>query len=139
LSSSKIPVVSGAYNALLDTVIHKKTGLLGKNITDLERNIIFLLSNPQISKKMGIEGKKYVKKKFSFKVIAPKWIKIINAVIFNKPIEKPKSKIKNIFRHLKFLRVINSYMSFLIPMKWPSIYHLEKKLWPLKNWFFRKL
>jgi glycosyltransferase involved in cell wall biosynthesis len=139
LSASKLPVVSGAYNALLDTVIHKKTGLLGKNTMDLERNIILLLSNPQISHKMGVEGKKYIKKKFSFKVIAPKWIKIINAVIFDKPIEKPKSKIKNIFRHKKFLRVINSYISFLVPMKWPSIYHLEKKLWHLKNWFFRKL
>lgn len=139
LSASGLPVVSGAYNALLNTVRHGETGLLGKNVDDLKENIIFLLNNPKLAFNMGKKGKRYMKNEFCFKIIEKEWLKLFNTLISEKPLGKPKSDIKNIFRHFKFLRVINSYVVYILPFKWPSVYCLEKKLSRIYGFILSKI
>lgn len=126
-SASGVAVVSGAYYALLNTIKHKTTGLLGKDIRDLSANIINLLSNPEFAVKLGESGRMYVKNEFSFASITPQWIGLFRAVISNQGVSKPSAKVNNFFKHKKYLRIINSYIRFVLPkaMQWPSVYHIE--------------
>ena len=46
-------IVTGAYYALLGTVSHGKTGLLGRGEDALAKNIISLLNNPRFAQNLG--------------------------------------------------------------------------------------
>jgi glycosyltransferase involved in cell wall biosynthesis len=129
-SASATVVVSGAYYALLNSVKNNITGLLGKTHKDLAKNIIFLLENPNQAIKMGHAGKQYVKDNFSFKVVLPQWIELINFVIYDKKMRSPIGPTRNIFKHRKFFRMINHYIQKLVGkyLNWPSIQEVEHKL-----------
>lgn len=62
-----LPVITTNATGAIDTVIDGKTGLIYEvgNVKQLEEKIEFLIRNPEIRKKMGIEGKKRVIKEFS--------------------------------------------------------------------------
>lgn len=84
------PVVSIAKYGLLDTVIHGKTGLLGKSDKDLVRHILYLLKNPAYAKKLGENGIDFVQKKFDHRLIAKQWYELFIDVYNNKaPQSKP--------------------------------------------------
>jgi glycosyltransferase involved in cell wall biosynthesis len=70
------PVVTGAYMALLDTVFHQKTGLLGKTDQDLVDNIVYLLKNQDVAEKFGENGIEFVGEKFSYEKICEQWFKL---------------------------------------------------------------
>ena len=86
-----IPVVSGAYEGLLDTVLHNKTGLLGTSRAELFDNIKYLLQNPEIAKSMGRKGIYFVKKKFNYVPIIRKWEKEIEDSLKGK---KPSTSLE---------------------------------------------
>ena len=115
-------VVSGAYYAMLDTVHHNKTGLLGRNIDDLAANICNLLDNPDHAVAMGAAGYSRTMAQYDFSVVAPKWVNLCNKLIQQK---MPESigKLKNISYQFKFLRMVNRIpqMIFGSYLPWPSL------------------
>jgi glycosyltransferase involved in cell wall biosynthesis len=67
----KKPVIASNVDGIPEQVIHNKTGILipPKNPELLAKKICFLLDNPKIAERMGIEGYSRVKK-FSFESMA---------------------------------------------------------------------
>jgi glycosyltransferase involved in cell wall biosynthesis len=63
-----------------EAVVDKQTGILvpPKNSKALANAIIYLLKDPDIAKKMGIEGRKRVKRFFNIEETSEK----INAILF---------------------------------------------------------
>ncbi len=97
------PVVSVAKWGLLDTVSHRKTGLLGKNDKDLARNIIYLLDNSSFAKQLGANGINFVKNIFSPKLITKQWLDLLIDVYKDK--SPPQQPIKNNYLYkAKFIR-----------------------------------
>lgn len=119
-------VVSGAYYAMLDTVHHNKTGLLGRNVDDLAANICNLLDNPDRAVAMGAAGYSRAMAQYDFSVVAPKWVDLCNKLIQQK-MPKPIGKLKNISYKFKFLRMVNRIpqMIFGSFLPWPSLQEAE--------------
>ena len=99
----KTPVVSAAKWGLLDTVIHKKTGLLGNNDRDLARNIIYILNNPTVAKQMGENGINFVKDNFSPQCITKQWLDLFIDIHNNKS-PHPQPMKNNYLYQAKFLK-----------------------------------
>lgn len=129
ISASGTAVVSGAYYALLDTVRNKETGLLGYNTKDLEKNIIFLLKNPNYAIELGLNGKDFFYNNYDFKIVIKKWVSLINCIKEGHDVKslRGSEKYKNILRHRKFLRIINSHLQNTVGkiVFWPSIYEVD--------------
>lgn len=70
------PVIVSDACAIADFVVLNELGLSFPvdNALELSNNIIFLLANREIAKKMGEKGKQVVLKRYSTKVIAPKYL-----------------------------------------------------------------
>jgi len=79
------PVVSGAYRGLLDTVVHQKTGLLGRSDRELTHNILDLLNNKDKAKKFGENGIDFILNKFSYEKISHQWLDLFNDVQADRP------------------------------------------------------
>ena len=84
IQAAGTPVVSGAYKGLLDTVVHRKTGLLGKTDNDLIENILYLLNNPQVADKYGKNGIEFVKEKFAYSKICHQWLQVFEDINNNR-------------------------------------------------------
>lgn len=108
------PVVSLAWQGLLDTVVNKKTGLLGKNDNDLYRNIIYLLRNKNVSKKYGRNGIQFVKKRFSYEVIIKEWSKLFSDIYQDIPNDY-EPLTQNPFYQYKILREVMRILKHHFP------------------------
>ena len=131
-------VVSGAFNALLDTVLHGKTGLLGRTIDDLADNICTLLENPNRAIEMGRMGHERTLQQYDFSVVAPKWFDLCEH-LKRDSIPNPRGDLKNIFAHFKFLRLMNrplqKFFNKFFP--WPSLHDMEIVVWRLLKFIKR--
>jgi trehalose synthase len=58
------PVVASAVGGIPTQVIHKHTGLLAHSVEGTAYQIRFLLSHPEIAKRLGEQGHKHVKENF---------------------------------------------------------------------------
>lgn len=127
MAACKTAVVSGAYYALLDTVHHNKTGLLGRGVDDLAINISKLLKDPERAIVMGEAGHRRVEMQYDFSIVAPKWIDLCEQLERNE-IPKPIGRSKNIFRHFKFLRIANRHFQKFFGkfILWPSTQEVER-------------
>jgi glycosyltransferase involved in cell wall biosynthesis len=107
------PVVSTAKLGLLDTVVHKKTGLLGKSDKDLIKNILYLLNNPQVAKQFGENGINFVKENFDHQLISKQWLELF-IDIYNDKLPQPQPMKQNYFYNAKFLleglRILKKYI-----------------------------
>lgn len=128
------PVVSVAKWGLLDTVVHQKTGLLGKNDKELEQNIIYLLNNPTVAKELGANGINFVKDNFSPQLIAKQWLDLF-IDIYNDRVIQPQSIKSNYFYQAKFfrenMRILKKYLPPLQNI--PSLIEVEESLWKMKR------
>jgi len=126
MSGCKTAVVSGAYYALLDTVIHGKTGLLGRGVDDLADNICKCLESPELAKKLGQAGYERVLEQYDFSVVIPKWVELFSRLQEGKVPTAP-GNLRNIFYHYKSIRLLNyalqQTLGRLIP--WPSIFEMQ--------------
>jgi glycosyltransferase involved in cell wall biosynthesis len=68
-----IPVIGGRKYGLLDTVAHRKTGLLVLNASNLHRHIIRLLSDNQKLGHMGLRSQSYVLSKYELEEKIERW------------------------------------------------------------------
>ncbi|MEK6732746.1 MAG: glycosyltransferase [Candidatus Omnitrophota bacterium] len=66
-----IPVIATDVGGVRDALIDGVTGFIiaNNNIEDAKSRIIHLFKNPQVIKKMGEEGRKYVEAKFNIKIL----------------------------------------------------------------------
>lgn len=119
-------VVSGAYYALLDTVLHEKTGLLGRGVDELAANIVTLLKDPERARKMGDAGQKRAREKYDFSAVAPQWLALFRSLDNNK-IPVPDGRLRNIFYHQKIIRLMNRQMRTVLGARsnWPSVHEAE--------------
>ena len=127
MAACRTAVVTGAYYALLDTVHHKKTGLLGRGVDQLVENICTLLENPDYAIDLGNAGHKRTLKQYDFSVVAKRWNELFEN-LSNQHIPKPTSQLKNIFYHFKLLRIINRFFQMTIGsiVLWPSVQEAEQ-------------
>jgi glycosyltransferase involved in cell wall biosynthesis len=77
--SFKKPLIVTKVGSLPEVVINNKTGIIidPKNINQLAQAIKTMLENPSKTKKMGIEGKKFLEKEYNWKNITKKlWVEV---------------------------------------------------------------
>lgn len=80
---SGVPVVSKKKGGLLDTVKNNTTGFLCKSESEFINNVVLLLKNQMLNKKMGIAAKQYVKNTFEAEIVIHRWIEEIESVYYN--------------------------------------------------------
>jgi glycosyltransferase involved in cell wall biosynthesis len=110
------PVVSGAYRGLLDTVVHKKTGLLGRSDKELIDNIVYLLKNKDVAKAYGENGIEFVKKKFAYQTISEQWLDLFEDVYYDRPnvVEGISQHPFNDYKLLReMIRLLRDHVPFL--------------------------
>ena len=73
------PVVATNVGGIPDAVIHNKTGLLvaREDTDDLARALLAMLEHPELSKEMGVAGKRMMLDNFTWDVVAEKIISTI--------------------------------------------------------------
>ncbi len=98
-------VVTTADYGFLDTVLHKKTGLLGKGQAKLIKNILFYLNNQEAAEKDGKNGIDFINERFNFKTISAQWLETFNIIAADKKIKIIPMK-ENIFYRGKIAREI---------------------------------
>ncbi len=74
--ASGVPVVAAMKNGLIDTVRHKKTGLLVRSQSELVKSILILLKDSSLNTQYSTQGPKYVLNKFCFDAISSQWINL---------------------------------------------------------------
>ena len=121
------PVVSSAYGGLLDTVNDGVTGFLRNSTKSRFKHIIKLLSDPDLSSRMGFAGRKFATEKFNYEKICRDWYQLINNVCSDSEVqilEIIQSKRIRLDQFREFLRVHKSkYIIFrALP---PSIYFIH--------------
>ena len=109
------PVVSAAKWGLLDTVVHGKTGLLGKSDRDLVKNILYLLDNPDVARQFGQNGINFVTEKFDHRLIIKEWLELFIDVYNDRP-PKPQPMKSNYLYQAKFLRESMRVLKKNIPL-----------------------
>jgi len=127
MAACSTAVVTGAYFALLGSVRHNFSGLLGRGDEKLKDNICKLLTNPNLAIKLGKNGRKLAEKFYDFNIVATRWKSLFNDIYNKSKIHKPKHQFKYIHFHRKWFRMINyipaKFFNSLI--NWPSTQELE--------------
>lgn len=134
-------VVSGAYYALMDSVDHGTTGLLGRTEDDLVNNICELLENPQKARQFGENGFEFVRKWHDFPKVTPQWLALFERLASDRaPAHIPLKR--NWHRHYKFLIMLNRPLQCFFGkfMRWPSVMEMKEMIYPklLPFFFWRK-
>lgn len=82
--AAKIPVIASKVGAIPKLIIHNKTGLLvePQNISSLKKAIIDLLNNKDNAKRFARNGYKIVRKKYSSKIMARKYMDIYDTLLY---------------------------------------------------------
>lgn len=123
-----IPVISKKKYGLLDTIKHKKTGLLINNEKELLNAILILLKNEKLNENMGENAKIFVTEKFSPEKIIKQWIQLFKDIELEKPViyYKPNTNLGNDW---KWLMLLNRGCRMLFP-QFPSLigYKSRKRL-----------
>lgn len=138
MAACKTAVVSGAYYALLDTVLDGETGLLGRGVDALADNICALLADPERAKKMGAAGYERAKAQYDFTAVVPRWADLFEALDTGH-VPPPAGKLKNLRYHYKALRLVNMILQGTIGriIYWPSVFEMQaviyKQLVKLKS------
>lgn len=119
-------VVSGAYWGMLDTVINKKTGLLGKTEKDLENDIVYFLDNPNKALEFGLLGKAFVQEKYNWDGVINEWISLFQDINCKNSVKRKPFK-NNYFSHYKYLVILNRIFQKLVGnfISWPTVNELK--------------
>lgn len=100
------PVVSIRRGGLLDTVVDKKTGLLGRTSRSFARNVERLLRNREMAEVLGTAAIRHVSENFSFEIVTKKWEELFRDVVARRPVEV-SSISQNPFHRGKILRELH--------------------------------
>ncbi len=108
------PVISAAEDGLLDTVIHKHTGLLTHNERSLAKYIVRLLKDRDLREFYGRNALEYVRFRFDYREICYQWRSLFFDIIQDQP-NKIYPMKRNYFYHTKFLLEIMRLVKHHIP------------------------
>lgn len=123
-----IPVVSRRKWGLLDTIRDKHTGFLFRNKSEFIKRVILLLEDSTLNCEMGENAHKYVKDKFSVDVIIPKWIKLIDTVDKNLPVQYYGVQ-QNWSNDYKWIKQCLRFLRFNLGLGvMPSFYDIKNKI-----------
>ena len=125
-ASLGVPVVSGAFYGMMDTVLHGHTGLLGFNDRHLISNIVYLLKQRKVAFRFGCNGREFVKDRYSYSKVAGEWDKLFSALLQSQSLlAKPQKD--NVFRHYKYIVFLNSILQNIFGrlVSWPTFYGLK--------------
>jgi len=78
-SIAGLPVISTFHAGIPDVIVHGKTGLLSHehDVEDMANNMLQVLNDKELAKKMGASGKQYMRENFSL----DKHIKILQNLL----------------------------------------------------------
>jgi glycosyltransferase involved in cell wall biosynthesis len=124
------PVVSSAYGGLLDTVDDGVSGFLRNSSRNRLKSILALLSDPDLSSRMGLAGRKFASEKFNYEKICKEWYELINDVLSSSDIKLlpiTQSKRIKLDKFREFLRIIKLkyYIFRILPSSIYFIHSLE--------------
>jgi glycosyltransferase involved in cell wall biosynthesis len=121
------PVVSSNYGGLKDTVLNNIGGYLSNSENKRFESILKLLSDQDLSFKMGLDGRDIVKKRFNYQNITSEWSKMFcdlrdgkNAIVLP-PNPDTMSKLNLLRECLRKLKTKSKFFYLLVP----SIYILH--------------
>lgn len=111
-----VPVATKGKYGLLDTVIHKKTGLLSKSDRQFARNVITLLKDRELNKELGWEAQKFVQEAFEPEKLANQWLEVfVQALEETECIfQKPQGHYTN---DMKWVRIVLRFIRFKLGLK----------------------
>lgn len=126
----RVAVVSANDWGLLDTVQHERTGLLCRNKEELMSNVVRLLKDVRLRRKLGEAAYAYARTHFQVNCIAPEWYRLLVAVEENRRLPEISMK-SNIFYRNKLMKEIVRRLKPVIP--------ILKHLRPIQNRRLRSL
>lgn len=125
MASAKLPVATIGKTGYFDTIVNGETGILCKNISDLQKSIIEILKSNTETERLGNNAKVFLEK-FSPQIIVDEWDCLLKSVYSDKFEAQYQSPSKPFTSQLKWLRVCNRFIRFSLRLKFvPSILRLE--------------
>ena len=115
------PVVSSYYGGLIDTVKNNLSGFLRNSEKKRYKSILKLLSDPDLSSKMGNTGRKVSGEMFNYQDITKEWRKLFsdlkdgNQAIVLKLDPHNDNKINLLREYLRILKTKSSIFRILLP------------------------
>ena len=92
----KRPVlVSGRCEVTKNFSIESNGGLYFDNYFEFEKSVNYIVSNPKIADRMGLNGRRYVLDNFAWDVIVKKYTDFFEAIILKNEIKSDENRIKN--------------------------------------------
>lgn len=120
-----IPIISKRKHGLLDTIIHKKTGLLFINKKYFKNYIVKLLTDDKYNFALGEQAKKFVDNSFDPEILIGQWRSLFTSV-FNNENAYILKVTNHYFNDLKFLKLFIHFLRFKCKCKFiPSIEDLK--------------
>lgn len=131
MAEAKLPVVTIGKNGYFDTVQHEKTGILAKNLQDLQSHIIELLKNSQLNTQYGESAKVFIKQ-FNPELIGKQWDTILREVYNNSFIPTYATPSPPYSNNYKWVRCITRFLRFRLHLKFiPSFVQIESILYKI--------
>lgn len=125
--SSGVPVVAAMKNGLIDTVEHKKTGLLVRSQSELVSSIVILLQDSSKNTEYSLQGPKFVESKFSFDAVSTQWLNLFQDLETGTALPMPKTKGLKAVSFMEALTILNLRLGGLFSKAnlIPSIYQID--------------
>jgi glycosyltransferase involved in cell wall biosynthesis len=111
----RVAVVSARDWGLLDTIQHEKTGLLCRNQEELISNVVRLLKDVRLRRKLGEAAYAFARAHFQANCVAPEWYRLLVALEENRRLPEIAMK-PNIFYRKKLMKEIVRRLKRVIPI-----------------------
>lgn len=124
MSAYGIPIVTKGKYGLLDTVKHRKTGLLAQSPAGIRRAIVRLLKDEPLNEKLGAQGQKFAQANFRPEKIMPEWYRMFQELATGADVHysPPFGDWENDW---KWLRVCNRWISLKF-RRWPAVCQIKR-------------
>lgn len=116
MATAELPVVTLAKNGYFDTIENGSTGVLGRNLKEIQRNIIVLLKDEGLNNRLGQNAKQFIKR-FSPEEIVPQWEKLLDDVYNDRLVIAPCKPSSPISTDFKWIRNIVRFIRFDLKLK----------------------
>lgn len=131
MAEAELPVVTIAKNGFYDTIENGVTGILSPSLSQIGKDIVYLLKNKKINEQYGRAAKQRIKR-FSPNIIGKQWDKILTDIYNNKyiPIQYKHSFPLN--NNNKWIRIVIKNIRSIKFFKWvPSLIKLETAIFSI--------
>ena len=122
-----VPIVCRRKNGLPDAVRNGETGLLYKEISGLPKNIIRLLTDEELQRRMREAAIAFATSAFLPEKLLPEWLRVLREVAEERPAtyRRPKTNMDN--NNKRARRLVHGLRQIPLLHKLPSIHDLQRK------------